>query len=212
MRRTAPIGAVSEPAVPAPQSQTHNPGRPVFSMPSHPCADQRGALSCPLTCSIGSRPLIAMNRTRPTGAERGCARWSIGRSGCTFVRKQLYVCDGAVGEIGDHGEIREDISCQFPAGNPCHNSTSPDRPGGMPVNRTRIDAKASWLAGQALGGVVETFAGFATSLPVIPGGLVDSFHGFAASFWHRPLLPSLFVFPMSIKSPPIHQRGSRRGV
>ena len=98
-------GFYSDPIVPAPQSQTHNPGRPVFSMPSHPCADQRGALSCPLTCSIGSRPLIAMNRTRPTGAERGCARWSIGRSGCTSVRKQLYVCDGAVGEIGDHGEI-----------------------------------------------------------------------------------------------------------
>ena len=124
--------------VPASQSQTHNSGRPVFSMPSHQCADQRGALSCPLTCSIGSRPLIAKNRARPTGAERGCARWSIGRSGCTSVRKQLYVCYGAVGEIGEYGEIREDISCQFP-GRGTHPIT--------PDPRGRVPFRRAWMPG-----------------------------------------------------------------
>jgi hypothetical protein len=44
-----------------------------------------------------------------------------------------------------------------------------------------MDAGASWLAGQAHGGVVETFAGFATSLSVIPwwiGGFISRIRSF----------------------------------
>ncbi len=204
----APIGAVSDPTAPAPQSQTHHPGRPVFSPPSHQCADQRGALSCPLTCSIGSRPLIALNRSHPTEAERGAQDGPSGVPGAHLSGSSYMFVMVLLEKLGIMEKSAKIYHVNSRARNPCHNSG----PRGHHDNRTRIDAKASWLAAQALGGVVETFAGFATSLSVIPGGLVDSFHGFAASFWHHPLLPSLFVFPMSIKSPPIHQRGSRRGV